>query len=1094
MMRIMKKNNPKLESYLRTFFKSNKKLNFIMFMLDIILLGLISFLTFFILFELFGYYSAVRFVSWVFVLFFFGAMLKQSNWKRLFKKFNNLETAAAIEASLNMNGRLVSAVEFADEAESNSGFFNTSGMKQVFIEEVTSGLNVFPKQLYNKNKIRITASLFILMILILTVFPGASKKAVGNFISMRHPQGIFGKLDYPASIFQDSAFTLKVNTDAYRARVNLEHDDESYVKKLETVDDGFVLNLDRVSRRLKFTLYLEKPGRTKKIGPINVDVLRNLFVESMMFNIRYPDYLGRPAEKIKAIPYLELPKGTLINIKGRANTAIKRAELRTKDRVYNTSITGDSFSTGIKPKNSIDFRIFLLNHTGIKNKNPVTYRLKISKDLSPTIRFISPSKNILADRRLIIPLVYDVRDDVGLKSLILEYGIVHQTYTEKGEVKIPFTKDGFGEKRWLWNLNALPISPGEHVNYKLIVTDLAGQKGETPVFRIRLPSILDLLRKSSISHRRIIKDLKTLLKEKRGNLKRIDNLIKNEAKDQRSKIEKEREIKKLLRQHKRHIKTVQKLLNEIKKEKKRLSKRIIFSPKTLKKLREIRRYLKKLQLDMMPKYRKKLLDLLRNKKMSRMGSLRNIKKKMLSELSNLLKALKKLFILRNLEAAKNILKRMKEKSTKIAMRINMKQNYRKAEHEFRDIKNMAKNIQKTLKYLGKNLKGSKNKKDIAGILKNLKDLKNFKALKMSYRKNDYIKSSGSIKAFSQELSQMRKKIRRMINRYQMSDIRKMLDLVRLLIMDFVSLADEIEYTRKKFAEVQSRNSRYSSILKRIVHKSITELSDINKAIILKISLFKDKFSGSMINISKVNTEAKRSRNSIAKILISMQNMMLYRTHTYFKNSIYHMVKLSYNLLFLLDKLKSIKKNAGSGKGELKQGLNSLAEAQRRLDSKLRRLFSRMSKGKLSRAEMEYLKSLSLQQQIIRRALQEYGKGKGAKKTGEFLGDISRILKEMMDIEKQLLNKKLNKKVMQIEKRVLKRLLNASRSLKTRGFKDKYRAEKPDEDYTIIKHRSKTEYIMKIKRQLRRFSMIKGLTDEEQRIIKKYYRILIKSGH
>ena len=200
------------------------------------------------------------------------------------------------------------------------------------------------------------------------------------------------------------------------------------------------------------------------------------------------------------------------------------------------------------------------------------------------------------------------------------------------------------------------------------------------------------------------------------------------------------------------------------------------------------------------------------------------------------------------------------------------------------------------------------------------------------------------------------------------------------------------------------------------------------------------------------------------------------------------------MLFLLDKLKSIKKNAGSGKGELKQGLNSLAEAQRRLDSKLRRLFSKMSKGKLSRAEMEYLKSLSLQQQIIRRALQEYGKGKGAKKTGEFLGDISRILKEMMDIEKQLLNKKLNKKVMQIEKRVLKRLLNASRSLKTRGFKDKYRAEKPDEDYTIIKHRSKTEYIMKIKRQLRRFSMIKGLTDEEQRIIKKYYRILIKSGH
>jgi hypothetical protein len=149
-----------------------------------------------------------------------------------------------------------------------------------------------------------------------------------------------------------------------------------------------------------------------------------LLVTQLTVELRYPSYLGRPAETLGAPGgVLELPAGTLVRIRGRTNAPLTAAALTDSAAGGRVpfEVEGESFSADWRPRRDGSWAWAFEPAGELPGLSPPPpFEVLVVPDLMPEILITYPGRDTAASVDLRLPLVVDAHDDIGLAVVDLE--------------------------------------------------------------------------------------------------------------------------------------------------------------------------------------------------------------------------------------------------------------------------------------------------------------------------------------------------------------------------------------------------------------------------------------------------------------------------------------------------------------------------------------------------------------------------------------------------------------------------------------------------------------------------------------------------
>jgi hypothetical protein len=256
-----------------------------------------------------------------------------------------------------------------------------------------------------------------------------------------------------------------------------------------------------------------------------------------------PKYSGWPQSKITADQGdLEALDGSTIQLTLKTNQPLSQSDFvlnpdLPEKKILPSTTTAAGLLTAdlaVQPSHSTWQMVLKSQETGFTNEESTPWRIITIPDLPPTAQINEPAEQIelLADEA--VRLAGLATDDVGLGSVKLAHAINGANWIER---ELPFTKAAKeAPVQTLLPLAPLGVKIGDALLIKLIVTDLKGQKSESPPVRVLIleQTVDPRQREWAESQRRLALKAERLdeqTRELRKDLEQVRKSEKNARKD-----------------------------------------------------------------------------------------------------------------------------------------------------------------------------------------------------------------------------------------------------------------------------------------------------------------------------------------------------------------------------------------------------------------------------------------------------------------------------------------------------------------------------------------------------------------------------------
>jgi hypothetical protein len=148
-----------------------------------------------------------------------------------------------------------------------------------------------------------------------------------------------------------------------------------------------------------------------------VHVTDRPFVGGIVLRAVYPAYLGRAPEGLPVGEPARVPQGTIIDVGGRASTALQRVYVRgAKDSVV-FKTNGHSFQGQLAPVRSERLDWFAFGVKGPIADVPLPLEIEVIPDSVPRVELVSPATDTLVATTDRVPLQITATDDHGIASV-----------------------------------------------------------------------------------------------------------------------------------------------------------------------------------------------------------------------------------------------------------------------------------------------------------------------------------------------------------------------------------------------------------------------------------------------------------------------------------------------------------------------------------------------------------------------------------------------------------------------------------------------------------------------------------------------------
>ena len=336
----------------------------------------------------------------------------------------------------------------------------------------------------------------------LALLLGAAPSLTDGLLAIRRPIAAWRGTLLPALAFRDlpseilRGESLRIALDA-RGRRTLR-------LRSRATGEGWrdaVIAVDSVSGRATTTLgpvrgdliLVASDGRSAT-DTVIVRVTDRPFVGGVVLRAIYPAYLERAPEGLPVGEVARIPRGTRVDVEGRASTALERVYVKKAESDSTLfQVSGQSFAGRLQPAESGRWDWYAHGSRGAITDVPLPIEIEVIPDSAPRVELVSPATDTLIAATERIQLEVTATDDHGFSTIEL-----HSTRTAaRGAAEAPIALRLSGTQGPIWNgtpvldLSTRGLTAGDALRVTIVATDNSPwqQRGESRVLVLRVPTM-----------------------------------------------------------------------------------------------------------------------------------------------------------------------------------------------------------------------------------------------------------------------------------------------------------------------------------------------------------------------------------------------------------------------------------------------------------------------------------------------------------------------------------------------------------------------------------------------------------------------------
>ncbi|MDR1181138.1 MAG: hypothetical protein LBL13_04085 [Bacteroidales bacterium] len=866
--------------------------------------------------------------------------------------------------------------------------------------------------------------------------------------------------------FQNENFTLNIKVEGEEIPEELFIEIENATHKLQhNTKTTFSHEFKNLQRTTDFQLFTEE-ARSR---PFQLEVIPKPILINFSMQLEYPNYTDKPNETIENRGDITIPQGTKVTWKFNSRNT-DEVIFAFDDKKINLDAKKDNSQYSMRLMQNIAYTVFNKN-IHMTNSDSLQYYINIVADQYPAIDVMVINDSAFIDR---FYFKGTINDDYGFTKLHFVYAVLDREHKEisKESVNIPIHKNiNLQEFYYYFDAQIMNLEAGQTLEYYFEIWDndqVNGSKStKSTAMSFTLPTLEEIQRQSESVNQQTRTELNNLIKESESLLKNIEDLKKRMVDKNQPSWQEKKQLEDLLKQLKDMERKIENVSAEQQRQQQINEQYNTIDEQILRKQQEIQKRFNDLFSDEMKMMMEELQRLMesnidKNKMNEMLDKIQLSSEDINKQLDQNLELFKSLEVESKMENIISKVSQLAEKQKELAEQTlqkdaDIKQQQDKQNEinqEFKDLQQELRAVEK----LNKELEDPYH-------LEKTKDLENevsqqLNQSKEQLEKNQKPKAADSQKQAGKKMEELASQMQKNMEDDEMEDLGEDITKLRQVLDNIVKTSFQEEDLMVQTLKTNIQDPSLRQIIQNQFHlKENLKMIEDSIAAIARRQVMVEPF------ISKEITKINQAQEQIMELLNSTQEPS---QQAFFRNrnaqiaskQQFVMTSLNDVALMIAESLKNMQKKkqqgSSSGKGNcssdnceggsIPKPSKSMRQMQEQLNKQLEEARKKMEQGEKEggnkkenkpggQSMSEQLARMAAQQEAIRKMMQEHqselkkeGKGYG--------GELDRLLKEMEQTEKDLVNKTINQQTMNRQQQILSRLLESERAEMQREQEEK----------------------------------------------------------
>ncbi|CAN5435429.1 ATPase [soil metagenome] len=851
--------------------------------------------------------------------------------------------------------------------------------------------------------------------------------------------------------FDDFTILVKLTGKEIPQEVYVESGDQSFRLEKENVVT-FRYTFRNVQATMDFNLLAD--GYTSE--SYTLEVVPNPIVTNFSVKLDYPAYLGKKNEELKNTGDLLIPAGTRVSWDfGTQNTTLLRLRFTDSTYILNNSDQHHAYQFSKKMMQSSVYNIRSSN-AFMDSRDSMEYSIVVIPDQFPAVQ-VEEQKDSASYQRIYFRGI--ARDDYGLSKMQFKYRFFKREGEEVNETpqsqNISINKNSTQEQFFhYWDLSSMNIKPGDELEYYFEVWDNDGVHGpksvrsQSSVFKA--PSSEELSEDKENKNKALKDEMAESLQKARELQKTMNEINRDLMNKKELTYEDRKKIADALKQQK----DLGQKLDEIKKQNEQNNKKQNELRKEDTELAEKQKQLQALFEKLMTPEMKKMMEELdklmaqmdKQKVQELMDKMKLDNKDLEKQLDRTLELFKQMELEEKMkETAENLQQLSKEEE-----KLSEKSEDKKADTE--QLKDKQDELNKKFDEIQKSIDDIEKKNEELEYSKDLKDFdkeqedieKKMEESKEQLKEGKPQKASKSQKEAAQKMDDLAQKIQSQQKKEQEEQAEEDEQALRALLENLIRFSFDQENLMEDLKTIDVNNPRYLKLSQ--AQRKLKDDSKVIEDSLLALSKRVAQIS-SMVNeqITDINDNLEKAQSFLQDRMVpnARSNQQYVMTAT---NNLALM--LSESLDQMQQQMAQSKPSNGSckkpGKGKPGPTAGDVRKMQEKLSQQLKDAKDKMQKGNKPNGNKpgsgkpseggqgmsEELARMAAQQEALRNALQQLDQSDNKDGQGK-LGDLQKIMQQMEETEKDIVNKRISDMTLNRQQDILTRLLESEKAERER---------------------------------------------------------------
>ena len=786
--------------------------------------------------------------------------------------------------------------------------------------------------------------------------------------------------------------------------------------------------------------------------------------------LNYPAYTKRLSETVRNTGDVTVPVGTRINWDFNTKNT-ERLSIRYGDSTYVLNNSNDLFKFSKTALANTEYVVHAANQY-MSGNDSVLYRIQVIPDLYPLIN-VNEERDSMSLKQLYF--TGEVKDDYGFKKLTFNYQLRSAEGDEKAawiskEVSVSnqLNTDNFF---YTWNLNELNVQPGNILNYYFEIWDNDGVNGSkssrSATLEYKLPTTDELEQMVEQKNEDIKSKLEESLKDSKKLEKELEDLQRQLLEKKEMTWQDKKKMEDILKRQQELQKQIQDIQQE-NKEKNNQQNEFQQQENLLEKQQQLEKLMEEImnpELEkLMEEIRKMMEELNKDDIQKELDKMQMNAEDMEKELDRALEQFKQLEFEQKLEQTMDKLEKLAEKQEELSKESEkkdanseeLKEKQDELNKEFEDVKKDLEDLEKKNEELESPNPMPDTEQQEQEIQKDQKESSD------QLQKNKKSGASKSQKSAADKMKQMQQQMEMAMQGAEQEQQQEDMDALRALLENIITLSFDQEALMNRFKKTDMRDPQY------------IKLGQVQRKLKDDAKMVEDSLFALSKRVPQISAAVNREINQINdNMQTALEGVPDKRTPEITTAQQYAMTSFN-NLALMLDEaLKQMQQQQsqskpGQGNCEKPGGSGSKPKPSagdiKKMQDALSKQLEEMKKKGQNKGDnkggqdqmSKQLAEMAAKQAAIRKMMED--KAGELNQDGSGQGnEMKQIAKEMEQLQKDIVNNKIDENTLRRQQDIMIRLLKAEEAERTRD-QDNQRKSNESRDAPVSNPQKYEEYI------------------------------------